>query len=255
MIHTSYFANIKNLPTSMKKISISRVSPDWANIDEELKELAPSSNLLRRYKDGLVSKEMYEVEYIEQLRNLDPFEIGNKIEDSAILCYEKSGDFCHRHIVSSWLSEFGFDIEEYDKNKNIKTITVESVDYLSEDLCLLNPTKIYVFGDNLNESGTAGQAKIRFCDNSFGIPTKRAPSMNEEAFFSDKDEEWNSIYERLRSLYLLALSGKTIVFPSAGLGTGLAKFKEKSPINFKKMNDLISEHFLSHIKKRQSTLF
>ena len=48
----------------------------------------------------------------ETLSILDPIEISNKYKDSIFLCYEKTGDFCHRHIVSSWLSENGIVVEE-----------------------------------------------------------------------------------------------------------------------------------------------
>lgn len=39
-----------------------------------------------------------------------------------------------------------------------------------------NKHKIYVFGDNMKRYGKGGQAVIRDCPNSFGIPTKRYPS-------------------------------------------------------------------------------
>ena len=39
------------------------------------------------------------------------------------------------------------------------------------------PEKIFVFGDNLLQRGTKGQAAIRGEPNAVGVPTKRAPSM------------------------------------------------------------------------------
>lgn len=111
-------------------------------------------------------------------------------------------------------------------------------------LCNENPNSIYVFGDNLLKKGKGGQAVIRDCENAFGIPTKRLPSMNSESFFSDKDEELEAVKSSLRDLYKLLLSGKHIVFPIDGLGTGLADMQNKSPKVFNAMNDIIKQYFL-----------
>ena len=32
-----------------------------------------------------------------------------------LLCYEKPDEFCHRHLVSEWLTKNGFDSEEFNK--------------------------------------------------------------------------------------------------------------------------------------------
>lgn len=255
MIYTSYFANNKNIPKDIKRISISRFTPSWAKVDSELKILAPTADLLHRYKDGLVSDEAYTAEYVEYLRSLDPFEIGNAIQDAVILCYEANGEFCHRHIVAKWLSGFGFEVKEIKASKSVKNIHVEYIDTLSVDNCSVHKDKIFVFGDNMIQKGYLGQAVIRDCKNSFGIPTKRTPSRNDEAFFSDKDEEMELVKNRLRKLYALALEGKTIVFPSAGIGTGLAKMKEKSPVIFEEMTNIINQYFLSHVTRHQGKLF
>ena len=55
--------------------------------------------------------------------------------------------------------------------------------------CLDNPHKLYIFGDNLIGVGKGGQAIIRDCPNTFGIPTKRLPHRENNAFFSDKGTE------------------------------------------------------------------
>lgn len=43
----------------------------------------------------------------------------------------------------------------------------------NEQTCNNNPNKLFVFGDNCEGRGMAGQACIRNCHNSFGIPTKK----------------------------------------------------------------------------------
>src|SRR5574344_584329 len=90
--------------------------------------------------------------------------------------------------------------------------------------CNNNPNKIYIFGDNLYGTGKKGQAVIRDCSNAFGIPTKRAPSMNSNAFFSDQFDEYEAVKAKIEKLIILkhCKTDITFVFPEAGLGTGLA---------------------------------
>lgn len=119
---------------------------------------------------------------------------------------------------------------------------VEMMDIIDVNICRQFPDKIFVFGDNLVGRGKGGQAVIRDEINSFGVPTKRLPSMNEGSFFSDRQDEGESLLYSLRSLYKM---GRThvIVFPEAGLGTGRALMKAKSPILWNEMCSILREHF------------
>ena len=39
-------------------------------------------------------------------------------KDVALCCYEKPGDFCHRHLVAKWMNEkLGVQIEEFGVSK------------------------------------------------------------------------------------------------------------------------------------------
>lgn len=115
-------------------------------------------------------------------------------------------------------------------------------DFYTKELLRANPDKIFVFGDNMKRYGKKGQAVIRDEPNAFGVATKRYPSMDEWAFFSDKQDEANCLINDLRELYRLSKS-QVIVFPSAGLGTGLSKMPEKSPILYSKMMCILQDHF------------
>jgi hypothetical protein len=123
----------------------------------------------------------------------------------------------------------------------IKPILVWEGWYTVEDL-RNNPDKVFVFGDNLKGYGKAGQAIIRDEPNAFGIPTKRYPSKDEWAYFSDKLDEEKAVTQALRVLYVLAQS-KTIVFPEDGIGTGLARMSKKSPLLFDKMSHVLKRFF------------
>ncbi len=112
MILTSYFSNWRKFPENTKTISVSRFPPKWAKFDEQLNELAPSSNLLMRYKNNEINEEDYEREYLIQLSQLNVFDIAAKIQGSVLLCFEKSGEFCHRNLIRKWLKENGIESEE-----------------------------------------------------------------------------------------------------------------------------------------------
>ena len=111
--------------------------------------------------------------------------------------------------------------------------------------CNNNPNKIYIFGDNLYGIGKGGQAIIRDCSNAFGIPTKRVPSMNNSAFFSDEFDEYEAVKAKIEKLIILnhCKTDITFVFPTAGLGTGLARMDQTSPKLFKYMNKMLYNFF------------
>ena len=117
-------------------------------------------------------------------------------------------------------------------------------EWFSIEQCNQNPNKIYVFGDNDIRRGQAGQAKIRYCKNAFGIPTKRLPSMNKNAFYRDSESDMKNMITSLQKLYKLAKKGNIIVFPESGLGTGLAKMNTYSPKVFNEMNRIIQTYFI-----------
>jgi len=91
-----------------------------------------------------------------------------------------------------------------------------------------NPNKLYVFGDNSERVGFGGQAKeMRGEPNAVGITTKKSPSMDDSAFFTNDDIlQW--IYENRLSVKRLVVHRSDIVWPSDGIGTGLAQLKERA---------------------------
>jgi len=119
---------------------------------------------------------------------------------------------------------------------------MKTIKYLSINTCRANPGTIYVFGDNLIQRGKAGQALIRDEPNAYGIPTKRLPSMASQAFFSDRKDEQEAVHRAIADLVKLSFT-HTIVFPEAGIGTGLARMEASSPQLFKTMNKMLIDYF------------
>lgn len=95
--------------------------------------------------------------------------------------------------------------------------------------CRANPQNLYVFGDNLARKGTAGQACIRYANNSYGVATKHKPSHSEEAYFNNNNI--TNVIDDLAGLADIYAAGTYdyIVFPTDGLGTGYARLREKAP--------------------------
>lgn len=116
MIYTSYFANIKNLPENLRLVSIARSTPKYVNC-EKCSELFPDWEIINLVKSNPCkeSEEKYTEVYKKQLEKLDAEEIANKLQNSILLCYEKPGDFCHRHLVAKWLRKSGISCIEYKK--------------------------------------------------------------------------------------------------------------------------------------------
>lgn len=118
-------------------------------------------------------------------------------------------------------------------------------EWYSVEQCDSNKNKLYVFGDNLVGAGCGGQAQIRYCQNSIGIPTKRLPEMTEDAFFSERKDEILSVFKSIELIDKIMNEGEydTLVLPADGLGTGLAEMDKRSPKLFSAMNQTISETF------------
>lgn len=120
MIYTGYYAKLnsyKNL--GLEPIAISGKVPDFYE-GFCYPDFAPRYKMFQRWKNKEITNEGYVEEYRAHLNTLNKDEIdfdfkeytveGNNI---ILLCYEKSGEFCHRHVLADWLEEnFGWRIEE-----------------------------------------------------------------------------------------------------------------------------------------------
>lgn len=94
-------------------------------------------------------------------------------------------------------------------------------------------THFYLFGDNLLQQGFGGQAQeCRGEANAFGIPTKRFPSMQENAFFSD--EEFDPVIKVIRNALRAAIKASTgrriVILPN--IGRGLSQLDTRAPRTF-----------------------
>jgi len=116
---------------------------------------------------------------------------------------------------------------------------IEYKSFITREYIREHPEKIFLFGDDLLHKGYGGQAKeMRGEPNSFGIPTKKNPTMNSSAFFTDNeflenarviDESFVNIRTKIPEFNL---KKDVVVIPKAGIGTGFAKLQEKAPMTY-----------------------
>lgn len=133
-IFTSYFGNVGTLKRcGIHPISIARWSPrNWDG--DRLIWLAPTPYMVKE-----ASREEYIRMYkaICQSVNIESLirqlsSIGDG-KDVALLCYERPGQFCHRHMLAEYLTEHGIPVKEFkewdyiqEKEQEQKTVTKES---------------------------------------------------------------------------------------------------------------------------------
>ena len=111
-IYTSYIAKQKEL----EKLGIVCITicafPPKGFKGPNLAAVAPSKSILLEYKKDN-NQEKYIKRYTEEILCIlkepryliDTISYISQGKDVALCCYEKSGDFCHRHILANFLNE------------------------------------------------------------------------------------------------------------------------------------------------------
>jgi len=116
-IYTSYFGNVKKLRAAgVKMISISRFNPRYVTVDADMKDFAPTAEMLK------MSTADYDREYQKILESLDKVKVkdyfskilpGAGIKAVALCCYEKNIDECHWKKVMEYLNDLGYSVTEF----------------------------------------------------------------------------------------------------------------------------------------------
>lgn len=123
MIYTGYYAKIKEYEKAgLTMISIAGKAPSFYN-GVQYKKFAPTYEIFNKWKSGEIDNfgynDAFKVEVLDKLSKDEVKQFLNSFDtDIILLCYEKSGDFCHRHIVADWIeTELGMRVEEYPSEK------------------------------------------------------------------------------------------------------------------------------------------
>jgi uncharacterized protein YeaO (DUF488 family) len=82
------------------------------HFDQWMRQLAPSAQLLKSYKLGEKNWEQFTIALLSELRdNTDSLETIHRLHSQSnfnnitLLCYEKDGNPCHRHILKEILEK------------------------------------------------------------------------------------------------------------------------------------------------------
>ena len=122
-IYTSYYAKCRRIPHTITRISIAGKAPaGYRGI--EYKVLAPKKEFFMKWKENHDNNYYIKCFNEQVLSHLNPVEVYNRLEelsfgqDIVLICYEKSGDFCHRYIVADWLSKnLGIEVKEWTEDE------------------------------------------------------------------------------------------------------------------------------------------
>lgn len=140
MIKTSSYNNFKT--DIFKTVSISGdrgKSVDYKG--EYYSKLAPKLSFWKKWHENidvvpeLENNKYYMEEYYKEvLSKLNPEKVYEDLDNSILLCYEDSSEFCHRHIVAAWL-ELLLDIEVKEQViEEGKIIDVKRPEYIKDIL-------------------------------------------------------------------------------------------------------------------------
>lgn len=110
-METSYFGAINTHSEEMKGKKIFCISHECPEGVKAYKKLVPTWDIINLYKDNGDIVGYIEAYYDKILNKLNPKEIYEELKDAVIVCYEKSNEFCHRHIVSYWIKRNVVDAE------------------------------------------------------------------------------------------------------------------------------------------------
>ena len=113
---TSYYSNPLIREGKYFLVPISNSIPKGLRTDGMQLDIIPDwKKIVEPYKQGLIDAEEYQKRYFNQLdkskgiilSSLKMFRnIATKYNKEIVfLCFEKSGDFCHRHILAKWIEE------------------------------------------------------------------------------------------------------------------------------------------------------
>jgi uncharacterized protein YeaO (DUF488 family) len=112
---------MRKFSDSIEPVSIAIVTPKFYK-GRTMPEFFPTSKMLWEFKnnsDETAFKARYTAEVLSRLDiNEVQARFNNILRESgkadiALICYEKSGDFCHRHLLSEWLNNNGIECTEF----------------------------------------------------------------------------------------------------------------------------------------------
>ena len=128
-IYTSYFGNSRKLNAAgIKIICVAIGRPRFLSAPQMI-NVAPTRYMV----SGPCSRDEYLRLYNQILSKQDASQVVKQIEmlsggsDVALCCYEKPGDFCHRHILAKWITDnTGVEVKEFGAVEKKEPVAVQA---------------------------------------------------------------------------------------------------------------------------------
>lgn len=75
------------------------------HFDEWKRELSPSPNLLKSYKEGKIDWKRYERDFVNEMKSHSKMlqSLTSTNQNITLLCYEKDDTHCHRYIIKNMI--------------------------------------------------------------------------------------------------------------------------------------------------------
>ncbi len=192
-----------------------------------------------------------EAKATEEYRQAIIDRILSSSEDTPILYYKELGRPSHATVIGylirhkDLLSSSRPEEEELRDSKAVSArIETYAGNWTREDVAKQSD-KVFLFGDNTDDRvnthhvPTMTQAVIRGLDNAIGIDTKKNRGTSENSYFTDAD--FDTFKAQVDEAIQKAIdSGKTIVIPEGGIGTGKAQLERRAPKLFTYLQDRLS---------------
>ena len=168
---------------------------------------------------------------IERLANKFPNESKQSILNLVGMWQERNGKTIEDVPTGADLSDFIKEIR--NPKKTSRRVEIFKGNW-TRDQVAEQSDKVFLFGDNTQDRTitkyvpSMTQAVIRGLDNAIGIDTKKDRGTEKSSYFTDEDFE--EFKKQINEAIKQAIdSGKIIVIPEGGIGTGKAQLKERAP--------------------------
>lgn len=117
-VKTGYFAQInKYVKAGYVPIAITASNPNWYK-GSSMPALAPEWELVSDWKNHRITWDEYKERYISMLERRGigyALKMLDQFEKVILLCYEKTGDNCHRHLLAEYLnSKYNMNVLEFE---------------------------------------------------------------------------------------------------------------------------------------------
>ena len=126
-MYTGYFAKLKTyeqnvlitvaicggIPTWHKGLWYKKLAPKWAFFNEwknGIEHKGDNDYYIQHFNDEVLKDKTCR-QVLADLQKLTG--VKNDFSKIILLCYEKPGDFCHRHLVADWLTKSGVNCIEW----------------------------------------------------------------------------------------------------------------------------------------------